>query len=133
MRSYIRKLKDAAKKPRSRLGSNQFTTVTTDEHAVRDHFQYLVDSWDLSVDLYETLVTSACYYCGEEPLAVVANVGKRGLSVKKNGIDRVDNSLGYFPSNCVTACETCNKGKNAMSQENFLAIIVKRYNHLGAK
>ena len=38
-----------------------------------------------------------------------------------NGIDRVDNSKGYHPENCVPCCKTCNIAKQSMSVEEFLA------------
>jgi 5-methylcytosine-specific restriction endonuclease McrA len=133
MRTYLRKLKDAAKKSRRLLGSNQFTSRTISKISpseVRNHFQYLVDSWELSVSEYQTLITGNCYYCGVEPSSSMDNVGKRGAGLKKNGIDRVNNSLGYTVANCVTACSHCNRGKNNMTQSDFFKIIVDRYKRM---
>lgn len=54
------------------------------------------------------LVTDACYYCAAK-------------TDRPNGIDRVDNTLGYVEGNVVTACRRCNVAKNDMSVAEFLA------------
>lgn len=48
-----------------------------------------------------------------------------------NGIDRVDNSVGYVLSNCVPCCSTCNRMKGTMSSEEFkekIKLIYSRQN-----
>lgn len=42
------------------------------------------------------------------------------MTVKYNGVDRKDNSIGYTIDNCVTACKLCNYAKKAMSYDNFI-------------
>lgn len=37
-----------------------------------------------------------------------------------SGIDRLDNSKGYSPDNCVPACQSCNFAKLDQSVEAFL-------------
>lgn len=37
-----------------------------------------------------------------------------------NGIDRMDNSLGYISGNVVTCCQICNRAKGAMLLEDFM-------------
>ena len=55
-----------------------------------------------------------CNYCG----------GKT-----QNGIDRVDNSIGYKIENCVPCCKDCNKMKLTFSVDNFLLHIQKIIKH----
>jgi hypothetical protein len=40
------------------------------------------------------------------------------------GIDRIDSSLGYSDNNCVAACATCNRGKNAFSARQFIQMCI---------
>ena len=44
-----------------------------------------------------------------------------------NGIDRVNNNLGYSKSNCVACCTFCNYAKSDHSQEEFIFWIQKAY------
>ena len=41
-------------------------------------------------------------------------------SVYSIGIDRVDNSVGYLPSNCISCCSWCNRAKNNGTLANFV-------------
>jgi hypothetical protein len=50
--------------------------------------------------------------------------------LKRNGIDRVDNSRGYHTDNCVSCCIACNREKRAQSQAAFLENTRRRYEHL---
>jgi hypothetical protein len=60
----------------------------------------------LGVDDVERMVTGDCFYCG---------VGADPI----NGIDRVDNAVGYVIGNVVTACRRCNIAKLNMSIGDF--------------
>ncbi len=61
----------------------------------------------LTFEEYVQLVSLACAYCGAEPRCLPWAV-RRKLDIKTNGIDRVDNKIGYTRENCVPCCETCN-------------------------
>lgn len=37
-----------------------------------------------------------------------------------NGIDRVNNDIGYIKNNCIPCCKICNRAKNSMSYDDFL-------------
>lgn len=70
-----------------------------------------------------------CYYCGTEP--------KKMFSHKKcfggflyNGIDRLNNNMGYTIENTVTCCSSCNYFKNRLDYNDFINIICKIYNNL---
>ena len=54
------------------------------------------------------LFTGNCEYCGSSP-----------HPEKLNGIDRVDNAVGYVRGNVVSSCSACNYMKHVMSKEDF--------------
>ena len=75
-------------------------------------------SFDLSYAQFETLVDSECYFCGDNGGNTLR---KRGYDVYSyTGIDRVDNSVGYLPSNCISCCSWCNRAKNNGTLANFV-------------
>lgn len=75
-------------------------------------------SFDLTYVQFETLVDGECYFCGD----IGGNtLRKRGYDdYSYNGIDRVDNSVGYSPSNCISCCSWCNRAKNNGTLANFV-------------
>jgi len=64
-------------------------------------------AFDLSKGEAETLFSKNCHYCD-------------ATADPKNGIDRVDNTLGYTPTNTVPCCSVCNMMKGQMDVEDFL-------------
>lgn len=69
------------------------------------------------------LVSSNCYYCGGEPSNIKRI--KSGATLLYNGIDRIDNFVGYISDNVVTCCKICNVMKNNLSMEEFMSHIRK--------
>ena len=86
--------------------------------------------WALSLEDYKRLVTARCYYCGRLPDQEPRSSLMREMSVKRNGIDRVDNTKGYAPTNCVPCCTTCNREKGFQSHDAFIENTRRRYEHL---
>lgn len=80
-------------------------------------------SYEEAVAMYR----QPCMYCGEHPSKI--NVVKNSFFVY-NGIDRVDNGLGYISGNCVPCCKKCNEVKRAMALDEFKAYIEKVHKHL---
>lgn len=72
--------------------------------------------WQLSLEQFERLVQSPCVYCNE--------IDSKGF----NGIDRIDNMLGYTKENCDPCCSMCNYMKQDYSKEEFLRKISLIYN-----
>jgi hypothetical protein len=66
----------------------------------------------LSKDDYKTITNQDCYLCGKE-----------STDTNTNGIDRVDNAVGYTIANCKACCKECNHMKNSYSLEDLLAKI----------
>lgn len=52
-------------------------------------------------DDYKSIIMQDCYLCGKE-----------STETNTNGIDRVDNTVGYTVENCKACCKECNHMKN---------------------
>lgn len=77
-------------------------------------------SFSLDLNQLSLLVTAPCHYCG----SVQSNLLKyQGLEFGYNGIDRLDNSVGYEPKNCVAACRFCNSLRASMPLEAWLEFL----------
>jgi hypothetical protein len=86
--------------------------------------------FQLNKDQFRELINGNCYICGNPPSKILRYPKKYRGEYIWNGIDRVDNSIGYIISNCKSCCERCNKAKNAMSLEEFKSFVLRAYNHL---
>jgi hypothetical protein len=74
--------------------------------------------WGLSRDDVVSVIFMACHYCGSAP----SNVKKTRNTVAPlfyNGIDRINNSIGYEFNNIVPCCAICNRAKGAASVDEF--------------
>lgn len=72
----------------------------------------------ITYKIFKELVTSPCSYCNAELSSSIC--ASTNNCVEYNGIDRVDNNIGYIKSNCITCCGTCNIMKGSLTQEEFL-------------
>jgi len=59
---------------------------------------------------FTDLVLGKCHYCGADPMPT-------------NGIDRMDNALGYTQNNSVSCCTRCNYFKGSMSKDMFISLM----------
>jgi len=89
-------------------------------------------SFTISKETFKIIVKSNCFYCGEEPKQICQNNGKGNFygNFIYNGIDRIDNTLGYVASNIVPCCFKCNQMKLSKTQEDFLKKIKNIYEYL---
>ena len=87
--------------------------------------------FSLTLDEVRVLTSAPCDYCGVEPGRLVTRVSGLGRSTpyRANGIDRVDNTRGYTPENCVPCCWECNRLKKTRSREAFLAHVARIAHH----
>lgn len=69
-------------------------------------------AWLLKNPQVAKLLEDNCHYCN---------------TPKANGIDRVDNSIGYTVDNCVSCCNFCNHAKKDYSKVDFLQAIKRIY------
>ena len=82
----------------------------------------------LTKEQVRDLVTRPCRYCGALPAQRSRSLRCNG-DFLYNGIDRVDNSLGYVEGNVVPCCGQCNNAKRTIGAEEFKAWIVQVYEH----
>lgn len=66
--------------------------------------------FELSDDEFDAVVSSDCHYCGKSIVP----------GIHTNGIDRMDNALGYTKENCVACCGNCNFSKGELSVDDFV-------------
>jgi hypothetical protein len=74
--------------------------------------------WALPEDLFFVLVEATCHYCGAAP--ATRSAPSRNGHFLYNGIDRINNAVGYVETNVVTCCSVCNHAKKDMPYEAFL-------------
>jgi hypothetical protein len=88
--------------------------------------------YSITIDDFKKLTSSNCYYCGEVP-----QYAHDGITCSTpyvyNGIDRVDNAIGYTLENCVTCCRICNWMKRTQSQSDFVHKCAKITEHMNHK
>ena len=74
--------------------------------------------FELSTDIFKKLIHSDCYYCGVKPKQIVNEM-------LYNGIDRLDNNLGYKFDNCLACCKICNRAKSDISESEFSSYLIR--------
>lgn len=72
----------------------------------------------LTIEQVVAISSLNCYYCNVEPKQVINKESEIG-SYLYNGIDRLDNTLGYTLDNCVPCCKVCNRSKSDMTIDEF--------------
>jgi rfaE bifunctional protein nucleotidyltransferase chain/domain len=77
-------------------------------------------TFELTPEHFKELISKNCSYCGCLPFQVFK---KHQLTKVFNGIDRIDNSIGYIPNNVKTCCGVCNRMKGSLSENDFLTSI----------
>lgn len=85
-------------------------------------------AFNLTEDQVYELLDQNCYYCGAQPHRTYTNPSCNG-GYTYNGIDRVDNAIGYNPENVVPCCFECNQAKGTMTVEEFEDWIERVYHH----
>lgn len=82
-------------------------------------------AFDVTFDQFKLLIVQPCYYCGREPQLryIRANRLRKKEFLTANGLDRVDNKLGYLMLNIVPCCGICNRMKSNMASTDFLTHI----------
>lgn len=65
---------------------------------------------------FSEIISGDCYLCGRE-----------NTETHQNGIDRVDNKIGYTELNCKPCCSICNYFKRDMNEQEFLNHIEEIY------
>lgn len=91
---------------RGRRGFLEANTI----HDIKQKAKQRGKTWTLSIEEAFKLIISKCNYCNFNPVWPTSRVG----------IDRVDNSIGYTPDNCISCCFTCNSAKGDKTLDEFI-------------
>jgi hypothetical protein len=92
-------------------------------------------SFVLTIEGFKMLIAGNCHYCNSSPSSIYniknSKTGetRAGIPIVYNGVDRVDNKIGYTNSNSVSCCEICNRMKMSQEYSAFLSQIEKIYNY----
>jgi len=87
--------------------------------------------WNLTFEQWSDMIQQSCHVCGASPTLREGKVHMMvGTRVPINGLDRIDNSIGYTLNNVRPCCSTCNYMKHRLNENEFLNHIKKiwRYN-----
>lgn len=87
--------------------------------------------FELSLLEFYNLIKLSCYYCGSNKdikhiydgnkyKLAKTNTSKLFCLLRANGIDRLDNTLGYTVKNCVPCCGECNEAKMNRTVQAYL-------------
>ena len=81
--------------------------------------------FNLTIDEFRELTKSNCFYCGTVPSQLYKPHDRGNGGYIYNGIDRIDNSIGYTKDNCISCCGICNLCKGRLSQTGFIEQVQK--------
>lgn len=77
-------------------------------------------TFDLDLAFVKEIINKKCVYCGiEAGNRREGYKANKGFTLKYNGIDRSDNSVGYKEFNCVPCCGICNRSKFNLTKEDW--------------
>ncbi len=82
----------------------------------------------LTPEQFRSLTSSKCYFCGKYPYNEYKLPRGNG-GYLYNGIDRMDNTIGYVLENCVPSCMSCNYAKKDLTLDQFKELIKNIYNN----
>jgi len=84
--------------------------------------------WEFTKDEFKEITSSNCAYCGAPPSLDTKRKDING-NYLYNGIDRVDNKLGYTKNNCLPCCNMCNMAKRTHGLQIFVEWIDRISSH----
>ncbi len=110
IKCYEKLLKiESERKPRER---NYKAEAFTNKHVIWNHYVKGAKKrgmdFKLKKDTFNSLIIEKCFYC---------NHFKDG---EVNGIDRIDNNIGYIEDNVVSCCQNCNIMKGSQHPLEFI-------------
>lgn len=83
------------------------------------------NEWALSFEVFYSLVVDVCAICGKKPLNKFNRSERKDTVCYYNGIDRIDNSLGYIDGNVRTCCKLCNAMKSNLKDKVFKKHVIR--------
>ena len=91
-----------------RVGVDAFKNPTLYYKRYKDDAEGRSYTFELSYDQFIELIAKPCTYCGKYK------------DCEYNGIDRIDNAVGYTIENCNPCCKMCNYMKSNHTLEEFI-------------
>lgn len=85
--------------------------------------------FSLTKEEFKTLTQRNCFYCNKLPSNNYGSKYNNGRYIY-NGLDRIDNKLGYTLQNSVPCCKICNIAKHNLTLNDFLKHIKAIYFNL---
>lgn len=88
--------------------------------------------FNINFDQFKNIINKNCFYCNIEPLQKTGFIRKKinpNSKLLYNGIDRVNNSMGYNIDNIVPCCRNCNFSKYKDDKIEFLSWIKRIYEY----
>lgn len=92
--------------------------------------------FNLTKNEFLSFLNKNCYYCNSEPRLAkftTSQKNRRNREIIYNGIDRLNNDIGYTLENCVTCCNICNAAKMDRTFDEFIAWINRLVGFVNAK
>lgn len=87
--------------------------------------------FNLKFDEFKNIITQNCYYCNSEPRELsLSYVTSEHGKIDFNGVDRLDNNVGYTIENSVPCCSKCNYAKHTNNVTDFIEHIKAIYNNI---
>ena len=82
----------------------------------------------LPFEWFAEAIHAPCHYCGRMDQNSINVASKRSdewliKGFKYNGLDRLNNDIGYVIENVVPCCFVCNRAKNSMGYQEFIEYI----------
>lgn len=96
--------------------------------ATKFNAQYRNIDWNISEEFFRQITKEPCCYCGTYPYQIYQPTRTNG-GYTFNGMDRVDNEIGYLEYNVVPCCGVCNYMKSATPVNDFKNWVISVYNH----
>ena len=107
--------------PKSKPRVSLFTRTSNDIYAkYRCMARKRKIEFGLSRKDFLGLIFEPCFYCGCSPDNTRKSDRDPNYLLKYNGLDRLDNDLGYTKDNCVASCSICNYMKRTQSYSEFM-------------
>lgn len=75
--------------------------------------------FSITLEQFVDLCHKPCHYCGSVDLKIAKTEKTDDHYFGYNGLDRMDNNIGYAISNVVPCCYICNRAKNSLPYEYF--------------
>jgi hypothetical protein len=115
---------------------NKLTHFEAAKRAVLTSYKTQAKQRKLSFELTEkqffTLINQDCYYCGEKPSNTSRGRYLNG-GFLYNGVDRIDNKLGYSVKNSVPCCKWCNIAKRHRAVNDFKTWVIQAATYMQSK